>query len=181
MPYKDPIKRREAGRERARRYYKRHADRCRRRAHLYRKANPEKVKVYKQAYDKTYRQTHTLEIRGYQRKYKATSRGKATSLRYQRSTKGKALHQAAQARIRAKRFNAPGSWTGVQFLALCKKYGNVCLCCHKKRRLTPDHVIPFCKGGTNHLSNIQPLCWPCNRRKWDRTTDYRNTKALVRK
>ena len=29
-----------------------------------------------------------------------------------------------------------------------------------------DHKMPISRGGTNHLSNLQLLCQPCNRSKW---------------
>ena len=129
---------------------------------------------------------HKMYNAAVQKQYHNTPKGKATRKRYQHSrakaeymrryaktAKGRAVLSAKHARRTAKRFNTPGSWTGDQFLVLCKKYGNVCLCCHKKRRLTPDHVIPFSKGGTNHFVNIQPLCLPCNNKKNSNTTDYK--------
>lgn len=76
----------------------------------------------------------------------------------------------------AKRFGVSGSWTGDQFRALCKAYDNRCLCCGKDKPLGPDHIIPFSKGGSNELSNIQPLCKPCNSKKRDKCTDYRTKK-----
>jgi 5-methylcytosine-specific restriction endonuclease McrA len=30
-----------------------------------------------------------------------------------------------------------------------------------------DHIIPVCRGGTDDLSNLQPLQWQNNRRKGD--------------
>ena len=32
-------------------------------------------------------------------------------------------------------------------------------------RLTVDHIIAACNGGTNQMSNMQMLCAPCNRDK----------------
>ena len=66
-----------------------------------------------------------------------------------------------------------GSFTIEQWKTLCKFYGNKCLCCKRKRPLTVDHVIPISKGGTSNISNIQPLCKPCNSSKGTKTTDYR--------
>jgi len=57
------------------------------------------------------------------------------------------------------------------------KYGNKCLACGKKEPeilLTPDHIIPISKGGSNTIDNIQPLCRTCNFKKNNkRSTDYR--------
>jgi 5-methylcytosine-specific restriction endonuclease McrA len=65
-------------------------------------------------------------------------------------------------------------YTAQQWNDLCDKYGNVCLCCGSSHRLTVDHIIPLCKGGTNCIQNIQPLCYKCNRKKWKQTIDYRS-------
>ena len=70
-------------------------------------------------------------------------------------------------------FVAKGSFTKAQFQALCTDYGNACLCCRAKVRLVPDHVVPLCKGGSNDITNIQPLCQRCNSLKGSNTTDYR--------
>jgi len=32
---------------------------------------------------------------------------------------------------------------------------------------TRDHIVPVSRGGTNELSNIQPMCCECNGRKGD--------------
>ena len=85
------------------------------------------------------------------------------------------LKAAAQRdRSRALRLNAEGSYTAEEFLALCEKYGNVCLRCGSGDfPLTPDHVIPLSLGGSNWISNIQPLCRRCNSRKNMRIIDHR--------
>ena len=39
--------------------------------------------------------------------------------------------------------------------------------------LEADRVVPLTKGASDDISNIQPLCGPCNRRKVVSTLDYR--------
>lgn len=66
-----------------------------------------------------------------------------------------------------------GAYTFAEWIALCDKYHNKCLCCNRRRKLTADHVIPVSKGGTSYISNIQPLCQTCNSSKGTKTTDFR--------
>lgn len=89
------------------------------------------------------------------------------------------VRSAGDANKTAKRFGCAGTVTGAQLRALYKKCHGRCLCCNKKRRLTPDHVVPLGKGGSNDISNIQPLCLPCNLKKHNRCTDYRIKKREI--
>lgn len=74
---------------------------------------------------------------------------------------------------------AEGSHTEAQWQALCDETGNVCLACGVPRPLTRDHIVPVSLGGTNDISNIQPLCRPCNSAKGNRTsTDHRERVLL---
>ena len=73
-----------------------------------------------------------------------------------------------------KRRGAIGKVKYSDWVDLCNKYENKCLCCgSKKDKLTIDHVIPLILGGTNTIENIQPLCGSCNSKKGIKTTDYR--------
>lgn len=76
-------------------------------------------------------------------------------------------------RRRAQKRNSEGSYTQIQWKALCELHDNRCLCCGEQKPLTVDHVIPLSKGGTNNIDNIQPLCKSCNSKKWQQSTDYR--------
>lgn len=78
----------------------------------------------------------------------------------------------SQAR-RARQISNGGSFTVEEWQALCEAVGGKCLCCGYVKPLTIDHVIPLSLGGTNDISNIQPLCRTCNCRKGTAATDYR--------
>lgn len=77
----------------------------------------------------------------------------------------------------AREKGAMGSHTLQEWEELKNKYNNKCAICGKDAKLTKDHIIPLSKGGTNYISNIQPLCRNCNSRKSDKTI-YKKPKIL---
>ncbi len=78
---------------------------------------------------------------------------------------------------RARRLDNGGRYTLDQWEELKQLYGFKCLCCGEVKPLTIDHVIPIAKGGSNDISNIQPLCMRCNRSKATKTIDYRKKEV----
>jgi len=69
-----------------------------------------------------------------------------------------------------KRRKAVGSHTLQEWKDLKKSCNYTCQGCGLKEpeiKLTEDHIIPLNKGGTNFISNIQPLCKNCNCSKKD--------------
>jgi 5-methylcytosine-specific restriction endonuclease McrA len=73
----------------------------------------------------------------------------------------------------ARKKQAGGSWTKAEWQALLVQHESRCLSCGSTSNLCADHVQPLSKGGSNSISNIQPLCRSCNSRKRDKTIDYR--------
>jgi 5-methylcytosine-specific restriction endonuclease McrA len=71
-----------------------------------------------------------------------------------------------------------GNHTSQEWLDLCKLYGYKCLACGQVGKLTKDHIKPLSKGGTNDISNIQPLCKSCNSRKHAKEINYRKVVAV---
>lgn len=66
---------------------------------------------------------------------------------------------------------AEGSFTVSEWLSLVKSFDNRCARCKRQApeiRLTIDHILPVTKGGSNYISNIQPLCVSCNSSKKDK-------------
>lgn len=75
---------------------------------------------------------------------------------------------------RAAKHASPGNFTAKEFEDLCERYANRCLCCGiEDVLLEADHVVPLTRGGSDDISNIQPLCGYCNRSKSAKTVDYR--------
>ena len=120
------------------------------------------------------RYRNTPHEQSQRRKYFKSDSYKSTSRRYWSSPEGKEVRRAQNSRYRANKLSAGGSFTPEEFKALCKFYGNKCLCCKSQGvPLEADHVVPLSKGGSNDIGNIQPLCRSCNGRKADKTVDYR--------
>ena len=78
-----------------------------------------------------------------------------------------------------------GSYTIAEWQDLLKQFNHRCASCHKRRRLTADHIVPISLWGIffkefidlgimkyecNDIDNIQPLCGPCNSKKRNKFT-----------
>jgi 5-methylcytosine-specific restriction endonuclease McrA len=101
---------------------------------------------------------------------------KAQRKMYRARPEVRAAHAARVQKRRSQLAALVGSYTGREWLDLVAKFDHWCLCCHKREpeiKLTADHVVPVVRGGTNYISNIQPLCQPCNSTKHDKTIDFR--------
>ena len=71
--------------------------------------------------------------------------------------------------------DAPGSFTDSEWRNLLERFDYKCAECGRKEpeiKLTVDHFLPLSKGGSNYISNIQPLCKSCNSRKGNRLEKY---------
>lgn len=73
---------------------------------------------------------------------------------------------------RAARHNIPGRLKRTDIKNLFETQ-NQCLNCGTTARLTVDHIRPLSQGGPNELSNLQILCFSCNRQKALGVTDFR--------
>jgi 5-methylcytosine-specific restriction endonuclease McrA len=140
----------------------------------WRMENPEKSKASRNRW----KHAHPEKTLEYDRRRRLVSPEKIRENSRKWRKKNKYYIKAAIAKRRTMKTKAGGSFTSAEWNALCKKYKNKCLRCKKRRKLTADHVMPVSKGGTSNISNIQPLCGPCNSKKGTSCTDYRESPAI---
>lgn len=136
----------------------------------WRKNNPDKVK----AMERKYTSTHPEKMHEKSKKYYENNKEKVRT----EKVKWIAAHPGAnrqwsQAR-RARILGNGGTITGQQWIDMCARFDNKCLCCGAIGvRLELDHVVPLKLGGVNTIENAQPLCRSCNGKKGIKHIDYR--------
>lgn len=81
--------------------------------------------------------------------------------------------QAKLVEYKASRRGAEGRFSKEEWVSICEAGGWLCWRCLKRKPLTVDHIIPLSRGGTNWISNIQPLCRKCNSEKNVNAVSYR--------
>lgn len=156
-------------RESKRQYYAKHREEMNKRTAQYRIDNPR----YDVQHRIKYRAKHREEIN----RHAAQWRTENPNYHHQYRIDNAGKYRAYTANRKALSIAAEGTFTDEQFVELCNKYGNRCLCCGKDNvKLTVDHIVPLSKGGSNNLENVQCLCKSCNSKKHTKTVDYRPDK-----
>lgn len=145
---------RERTQKRKRRWYKDNRERSRETSRKWREANLEKTRED----SRRWREANLERVQENERRYRQANPEK--------------IREKCRRR-RARENGAEGNFTEAQFQVLCEYYGSVCIACGSTRHLTRDHVILLTKGGSDNISNIQPLCRSCNSSKGAKDTDYR--------
>lgn len=163
------------GREVARRSYHRvDGAAVKRRA---RAARPETYEVIATRYETTHRaERHEKRVARHQANLESDraagrdwyhanrERAIATALRWISGHPEQA--QANAEKTRARRAQAPGELTTVEWDAKRALYQGRCAYCGRRSRsLEMDHVIPLARGGHHVVDNVVPACRSCNRSK----------------
>ena len=127
--------------------------------------------------------------RKYQREFKQRSRQKTYAFvqkesaqkrkwRAKNPEKRRRQGQASDAKRMVRKRGGGGRISVEEWTTLMQLCGKRCLCCGvhcSVRPLEVDHVMPVVRLGHSFIWNTQPLCRPCNRRKWTKHIDYRST------
>src|SRR5262252_309135 len=151
-------------------YYQEHREEILAKTGEYQKAHPEQ----RRASGARWRTAHPEEKKAHQAKYQAKNNTKLVEkLRLRRQAHPEIL-AAQQHRRRFRKINAPiNDLTAAQWLEIQVAFSFRCLycppncwrCSRKKHKLTPDHVTPYARNGSNTVQNVVPDCQSCNSRK----------------
>jgi 5-methylcytosine-specific restriction endonuclease McrA len=111
---------------------------------------------------------------GYPQEYRDANRERVRERMYEYRRANAERYAQHSRNRRAHLSNIEGSHTLIQWQNLKSYYMDQCLCCGiVPDNLTADHIVPIVKGGSNYISNIQPLCISCNSKKGTKIIDYR--------
>jgi len=148
MPYKDPERRKQYGRD----WIKRNAERARDAMRRWRAAHPD---------------DHSQDSRAYYARHRLERLAQSAEYHLRHPEVGRARSQ----NYRARKALAAGSFTAAEWLALVERYGGRCAYCGEAGPLEADHRIPLFRAGSNRIDNILPACRRCNGRKHRMTED----------
>jgi len=128
-------------------------------------------KYYKKWYKKN-KKKKDKQVMAWQKKHR--KRMSEASVRWAKRNPEKKAFENGKRRTR--KANAEGSHTLEEWEELKKKHDYRCIICGKREpfvgqkseRLTEDHIISLSKKGTDDIGNIQPLCFSCNCKKYNK-------------
>lgn len=132
------------------------------------------------AYNKAYSENHKAEIadkrkkwrvanidliREYRRSYriKNLDRIQNKALEFRNSDRGRSIRSYHQRIRNTRKVDAPSVYyTFKQLMEHFAEFDNRCVYCGSTNRISADHFIPLCRGGSDSLDNIVPACLSCN-------------------
>jgi len=91
-----------------------------------------------------------------------------SSRQYRKTEKGK-LVKRLDSQLR--RNKTLGVIDKIAWLKKLRAFGGKCAKCGSSEKIQIDHIVPISRGGTNHITNLQPLCSHCNASKGSKIKD----------
>ena len=166
------------------------------RQRLWQRANPDKVKQYSRKYRMNNWQRAKAAMYAWRKKNPEKAKAVHKRRYYKDAEATRARDRARRARKwidnpeqikmwlriqnhrrKARKLNAQGECSKIQFLAKCDFWGWRCLYCKVEltlKTVTLEHRAPLVKGGSNWPANIAPACPACNSMKGEKTeAEYR--------
>jgi len=67
-----------------------------------------------------------------------------------------------------------GTHTKEEWNEMLLFFNNTCVRCDSMENIVKDHITPIYQGGSDHISNLQPLCRTCNSSKGSENKDFRS-------
>lgn len=135
-----------------------------------------KNEFYAAQYNRAWREDNAEYLKKYDlaRYWSDPEAQRARSRAHRATVEGRSQRALYEQQRRARAMGIVNDLTDAQWLELVERYGGRCLACGRDDLpLTRDHVVPMVKGGALTLSNVQPLCHPCNSSKGIKVIDYR--------
>ena len=134
--------------------------------HAYYLEHADEIKEKQRIKGKIYYQNNREECLEYSRTYYQENKEQTitNSREWRRNNPDRA--NAIRNRHRdARRGAAIVDLTYEQWVEIQAAWGHRCAYCHKKTKLTMDHLTPVSEGGNHTASNIVPACRSCNAKK----------------
>lgn len=167
-----------ANRERARQWTRDNPDRSKARSRKWAKDNPDRIREGSRIRARRAYSKDSSRSLASGKKWRDANREKyLESARKWRKSNLEKVHHNKRVRYARER-GAEGSYTSIEWAMLCRWFGNVCLRCGDTA-ITTDHVVSLEQGGSNYITNLQPLCGSCNSSKSNTTVDYRDPALLA--
>lgn len=160
--------------ERRREWGKSHREQNRDRLAADAKARYEADKEGRRRKASEWREANMARVLAVKARYYAEERDRVRALQAEWRRNNPERIQAIRRRRETKKRTVladPGRHTPEQWAALVSQHCGRCVYCKAETIMTVDHIVPLCKGGSDRIENLQPLCRACNSRKWGMTHD----------